>query len=50
MYDVVIRLYFISIDKIKKVVVEKIRVVDCVRICITLKDARSFDTIKRLWK
>jgi len=50
MYDVVIRLDSTSMDEIKKVIVEKIRIMDGVRTCITLEGARSFDTIKRLWK
>ncbi len=50
MYDVVIRLDSNSFEEIKKVIVEKIRVMDGVRTCITLEGARSFDTVKRLWK
>ena len=50
MYDVVIRLDSTSFEEIKKVIVKKIRIMDGVRTCITLEGARSFDTIKRLWK
>ena len=50
MYDIVIRLDSTSFEEIKKVIVEKIRIMDGVRTCITLEGARSFDTIRKLWK
>ena len=37
-YDMVIRLDSHSFDEIKKVVVEKIRIMDGVRTCLTLQD------------
>ncbi|MCA9820687.1 MAG: hypothetical protein KC440_08165 [Nitrosarchaeum sp.] len=50
MYDIVIRLDCTSFGEAKKVIVEKIRIMDGVRTCITLEGARSFNTIKKLWK
>jgi len=50
MYDVVIRLDSPSFEEIKKVIVENIRGIEGVRTCITLEGAKSFDSIKRLWK
>ena len=49
-YDIVVRLDSTSFDEIKKVIVEEIRTLAGVRTCITLQGARSFDSIKKLWK
>jgi len=50
MYDVVIRLDSASIAEIERIIVKKIRMMYGVRTCITLQGAKSFDSVKRLWK
>ena len=48
MYDAVIRLNSHSFDEIKKIIAEKIGMMDDVQTCITLHGAQSFNDIKRL--
>jgi len=50
MYDVVIRLDSASFAEIERIIVKKIRMMYGVRTCITLQGAKSFDSVKRLWK